>query len=257
MIKKVNLVLITAVLVIVLLALEIFIVKSASRYEPEVGIVFSKVKILEGTQVKAEMLQEKRVNLGLVHKQALRSLKDAEGKMARTDIEEGEMLLSGRLAGQDEMERIKVSDPKNRLFTVEFKGDQANGWWLETGQYVDIIYVANEKQLLLPSSQTKEIQDGNPRQKKRETQVDAYIAKDLENPSGSGDIYDADRKRRLKRLRNIRIAALIDDKGKLLKDTGRTGTPKYVSFEVDGSQDEFLAYAKTNGRLELSVIPDP
>lgn len=57
------------------------------------------------------------------------------------------------------------------------------------------------------------------------------------------------------RLRNIRIAAIIDERGNHLKDTGRTEMPRYVSLEVSDKQDEFLAFAKGAGRIELSVIP--
>jgi hypothetical protein len=58
------------------------------------------------------------------------------------------------------------------------------------------------------------------------------------------------------RIKHIRIAALIDDKGSLLKNEKRVTLPRYISFEVDEKQDEFLAYAKTNGRLEISAEPE-
>ena len=42
-------------------------------------------------------------------------------------------------------EEIIVKDKNSRLFTVEFRGDQANGCQLKEGQYVDIIFIPDEK----------------------------------------------------------------------------------------------------------------
>ena len=47
----------------------------------------------------------------------------------------------------------------------------------------------------------------------------------------------------------------IDEKGRLVKDTEGTALPRYISFELSDDQCDFLAYAKGNGRLEISVIP--
>ena len=106
------------------------------------------------------------------------------------------------------------------MFTVEFNGDQVNGWWLKEGQYVDIIFIPSEKAQKVTT------------------------------------ITDDQKTYKVERVRNVRVAAIIDDKGKLVKDSEKASTPKYVSFEVNDKLDEFLAYAKGNGRLEISVIPD-
>jgi len=57
-------------------------------------------------------------------------------------------------------------------------------------------------------------------------------------------------------LSKIRIAAVIDDSGNILESGEYENKPRYISFEVNQKQAEFLAYAKSNGRLELSVIAD-
>lgn len=215
--KKVSFIILTLVLAVILLAIEVVIVKSASKYEPESSIVFAKTRIPENTVIQEAMLLEKKVNISMIHRQSIRNIRDAIGKRARIGIEEGEMILTGKLSRGDEMEEIEVKDKNNRLFSVEFKGDQANGWWLMTGQYVDIIFIPNEKA--------------------RGQAVQQQVVTSIQ------------------RLRNIRIAALIDEKGKLLKNYGRSTLPKYISFEVTDEQCEFLAYAKSNGRLEISVIP--
>jgi len=230
--KRLNLFVAALVLVIIFLAAEIIIVKNISRYEPEVNVVFAKVRIPENTLIKADMLREKKIGADLAHAQSLHSIRDLAGKTAKVDIEEGEMLLSGKLKKADEMEKIEVSDMNDRLFTVEFKGDQANGWRLKEGQHVDIIFIANEKQA-----------------------PPAVAAHENEKAGTADEFLDTVQEKRVKRLRNVRIAALIDEKGKLVRNAERTSVPKYVSFEVNSGQDEFLAFAKTNGRLELSVIP--
>jgi Flp pilus assembly protein CpaB len=219
MMKKINMVVLSFILLVILLVIEIAIVKSVSNYEPMVNAVYARISIPEGTVIRENMLEERRVAVSTVHKKSLSSANNAVGKKVMADIEEGEMLLTSRLMADSDMEDIKVENMNNRLFSVEFKGDQANGWWLKTGQRVDIIYVSDEKQ-----------------------QGNAFMQPD--NTSG------------IQKLSSVRIAALIDEKGRLLKNGERTSVPKYISFELTLSQCEFLAYAKGNGRLEISVIPD-
>ncbi|MGI6776688.1 MAG: Flp pilus assembly protein CpaB [Acetivibrionales bacterium] len=211
--RKFNLIIITSVLVVILLLIEILIIRTASDYQPKVNIVYAGVKIPQGTVIEQGMLVSKEVYANMAHPLSLRSIEGVLGKKAKMDIEEGEMVLEPKLTDRSGMQEVKLKDKNSRLFSVEFKADQANGWWLETGQYVDIIYV--------PGRNT-----------------------DLAEPG----IF-------VQRLNNIRVVALIDEKGNISKNSDQNVLPRYVCFEVSDEQDEFLAYAKNNGTLELSVIP--
>lgn len=198
------------ILVVILVVAEIIIIKSASNYEPQSEIVFARVRIPDGTEITADMLEVKKIGTSLVHRLSMKKIQDIAGKRAGTDIEAGEMLLSAKL-DYGGMESIKVRDKNKRLYSVEFKGDQANGWRMVADQYVDVIFVPDKKE---------------------------------QNYGG------------LQKLSNIRIAALIDENGKIVENKDRAALPKYVSFEVTDEQVDFLAYAKSNGRLELCVIPE-
>lgn len=71
--------------------------------ENMVDVVAAKQPIKRNQQIQAGMLELKKVpSLGL-HPQAVKSVKDAEGKFADSDIETGEVLLSHRVkASADE-----------------------------------------------------------------------------------------------------------------------------------------------------------
>lgn len=228
--KRLGTVLAAFLIIVALMIIEIYIIKSASNYEPAAEVVFAKTRIPEKCKITEDMLELKKVGIGLLHVKSLRNIRDVAGKTAAMEIEAGEIILTGKL-GYEGMESIKVKDRNKRLFTVEFKGDQANGWWLVTDQHVDIIFV--------PDKNYKLSDEG----------------KSAENPvdEASLQIYNGNM---VQKLRNIRIAALIDENGKLLKDRERATLPRYVSFEVDDAQVDFLAYAKSHGRLEICVIPD-
>ena len=217
-------------IVIILVIIEVVIIKGASNYEPVSEVVFARVRIPEKCEITAEMLEVKKIGIGLVHPLSLRNIRDAAGKRASMEIEAGEMLLAGKL-GYEGMERIEVKDRNKRLYSVEFKGDQANGWWLMTDQNVYILFVPDK------NAQTSAGAENND-------SADIEVAPGIIGGN------------RVQKLRNIRIAALIDDNGKLLKNKDRTTLPRYVSFEVTDQQAEYLAYAKSNGRLEICVIPD-
>ncbi|HOJ11391.1 MAG TPA: SAF domain-containing protein [Clostridiales bacterium] len=216
--KRVNILILTIILVVILLIIEVIIVRSAAEYEPKVNAVFAAVDILAGEIIKDEMLEKREISISLVHQKSFKTKDEIIGKKAKNDMEKGEMILAGRIYTDGEIDEIQVLDSKNRLFTVEFKGDQVNGWWLKEGQYVDIIFIPSER-------------------------IQKESVHGIENNN-------------IQRVINVRVAAIIDDKGKLVKGMENASTPKYISFEVDDRLDEFLAYAKGNGRIEVSVIPD-
>jgi hypothetical protein len=229
--RKLGSIIITLSIVVILVIIEIIIIKGASRYEPQTDIVFAKVRIPEKTLITMEMLEIKKININMAHKLALVNIKDALGRPAGMDIEAGEALLSSKL-GYEGMEKIVVKDKDKRLFSVEFKGDQANGWWLMADQLVDIIYVPDTKNEQDTGRESNSITDD------------------------SQDISQIKIENKILKIKNIRIAALIDGDGKLLKNKDRNTIPKYISFEVSQEEADFLAYAKGNGRLEISLIPD-
>ena len=102
---------------------------------------------------------------------------------------------------------------------VDFKADQANGWRLKKDQYVDIIFVPDKISI-----------NNNP-------------GNNTEKDNG------------IIRIESIRIAALIDSGGNIVDEAGKGQIPSYICFEVDKGIDEFLAFAKKNGRIEIAVIP--
>lgn len=225
------------ILVLLLVVTEIVIIKSASKYEPQVRVVFAKTRIPERTVITPDMLELRDVDLSFVHRLSLRSISDAVSKRAGMDIEAGEMVLSGKLKSE-EMEIIEIKDRNKKLFSVEFKGDQANGWWLMTDQKVDIIYIPDEDPVNSAAPNTGAVQ-GN------------------EDPAAVRVEGNEDFPDKIRVLEDVRIAALIDENGKLLKNNGRATLPRYVSFEVTDEQVGLLAFAKGHGRLELSVVPNP
>lgn len=224
-------------LVLILVITEIVIIKSASKYEPQISVVFAKTRIPERTFITPNMLELKDVDVSFVHRMSMRNISDAASKKAGMDIEAGEMVLSGKLRSE-EMEVIEVKDRNKKLFSVEFKGDQANGWWLMTDQLVDIIYIPSE-------GPVNGVAPGNSQVKENGKAAEAE----------SDDFSKA--KDKIQVLEDIRVAALIDENGKLLKNKNRTTLPRYVSFEVTDEQVGLLAYAKGHGRLEMSVMPGP
>lgn len=213
------------ILASLLLVAEIVIIRSASEYEPKEEAVFAAGKIPKGTTITEDIIKVKKVDAGALHKLSFRRKDEVIGKAANSDIEQDEMILSSRVDSPQNIRTISTQEPGARLFTVEFKGDQANGWQLKTGDYVDIIFI--------------------PQKVDSRNEADQHGILRPECPPG-----------RAVRLERVRVAALIDDYGNIIESAGKRGSPRYISFEVAKGQDEFLAYAKANGRLEISVAPD-
>lgn len=231
-------------LIVVLLAVQVMIVKSVSKYEPEVDILYAKSRISQKTVITADMLTRKKINISLVHSQAVRNEIDLVGKSALIDIEAGEMMLTSKYGEILEMESIQIEDINNRLYSIEFKPDQVNGWWLKVGQYVDIICVPNDMKTIGLSTS---VDTGSKLPAAVESsalpQQQTALELKTENASYSGIV----------RLENVRIAAIIDEAGIQLTNEQRTVMPKLISFEVKPGQDEYLAWAKSNTRIEISA----
>jgi len=142
--KKVNTLLTAFILVIVLLAAEIAIIKGALGYKPKASVIYAKCHIPEGAVIEEGMLEEKEVELSCVHKQCVRDLKEITGKMSSTEIYEGEMIIKPVIMTED-IPKIKVIGEDNRLFSIELKGDQANGWFVKADQFADIIFIPSRQ----------------------------------------------------------------------------------------------------------------
>ncbi len=206
------------VLTIIIFAVEILLIKSIAGVEEKKAVILAKSKITTGTVIDAGMLTESKMSAGAVHRLSFGKTGDIIGKRAKADIEAGEMILSTRIGLFGDLGDIKVLSPGNRLFCLDLKVDQANGWRLVEGQLVDILFVSER---------------------------------------GSGLTEDAKMEafKPYKKLCSIRIAAIIDERLKVIGNRDDTGLPKYLLVEVTPDEAEFLACAKGAGRLEIAAIP--
>lgn len=219
---------IALLLLVILLSAEVFIVKKAANYEPKISVIYAKVRIPADTIITKDMLTEKEVALSLVSMKAVKDMGEVVGKVAKFDIEEMEMITASRLIEKIEEKKIEILDENNRLVTVRFEPDQVNGWWIN--ERVDIIFI--------PDRDTEDIP--KPLINNGQNAVDSV--KKQFDPSG------------IIRLENIRVAAVIDESRKLIDNIEDiTYRPVLVSFEVNTEQDKFLAWAKYNGKLEVSA----
>jgi len=138
--RRKSLIVITIIIIMLLLAAEIYIIRKASAYEPKIKVCFAVQSIRKDVEITEEMIEFREVNLSYAHRLAIRDAKDIIGKYAAHNIEKDEMILSTRLNEKRTL-GAEVQNPSNRLVTIEFSAGQANGWWLNPGQYVDIIFI--------------------------------------------------------------------------------------------------------------------
>lgn len=190
----------------ILLLCQFLILNALTNRNPSVTVYAASRNIAAGEVITEEMFFDMEVShVGTGGNRYYDSFEIC-GMAAKYDIFEGEIILSERLGLPREGVEKGLFGKNTRLFTIEFKADQANGWLLEGGDHVDIIYIANNSEEII-------------------------------------------------RVENVKIASIINDRGGLYERGEGNALPKFISFEIDNGLDEFLAHAKGNGRLELSVIP--
>ncbi len=213
------------IILTVLVVVEMTIVSYASREDIKQKVVCAAVRIEKNSVITANMLQVREISSDVVHPDALNSIDEAVAMRAGMLIEAGEMLLKGKLL-PDEPDIIRAQDTNKRLISAELRVDQANAWQLAEDQHVDIIYVPN---------------NGNGE----------------DQPPVAGGVVDASSASNgVKVIKGIRIAGVMDEDAKKVDIPQSESIPKYVSFEVTQEQAVFIAYAKNNGKLELSCIPE-
>lgn len=225
MVKKFGWIVGAMAIVIVLMVVEMTIISNASGDDVKQKVVFARARIEKNTVIAVNMLEIREISTEAVHQDALDDINEAVAMRAGMDIEAGEMLLNAKLL-PDERDIIRAKDPSKRLISVELRVDQANAWQLTEDQYVDIIYVPNNG-------------DGQDR------------------PPSAGGVVDASSvSSGVKMMKGVRIAGVVDEDAKMVEIPESESIPKYVSFEVTQEQAVFIAYAKNNGKLELSCIPE-
>lgn len=212
-------------IVALLVTAETAIISSASGYDTKEMVVFTKTDVPGNTVITADMLEIRETGSSTIHPDAVKNIGEALGKRTVAGLVEGEMLLKARLSAGGRI--VAIAEDKNkRLFSAELKVDQANAWQFSDGQFVDIIYVPNQGEIKEQAPQAGGVTDV---------------------PPASGGV---------KIMKNVRIAGLIDEDGQLLGLADSEKIPRYISFEVTQDQAIFLAYAKSNGKLELCCIPE-
>ena len=215
--KKIRLIMINAAILVVLLVVEVIFIRTTTGSGATKAVVFAKADIGANTVITEEMLEVRKVDSKLAGAYCISDITYIKGSRASHDMAAGEMVYAGSVSKGMPSNSIKFTDPANRLFALELKGDAANGWWVDAEQKADVIFVpGNEKAISRVSSQ--------------------------------GGISE--------KIEDVRIAAILDEKGNPMSYSERASPPRYVCLEVTPEQAEFLAYAKINGKIELAILPD-
>jgi len=104
-------------------------------------VVLAKRDIAADTIISREMVEKKEVPVSSIHPQAVSSLDEVVGKIARDPIIAGEQILSGRIITPGETkEGLAYSIPQGkRAFTVAVDEVAAVGWHLQPGDHVDVL----------------------------------------------------------------------------------------------------------------------
>lgn len=213
------------VIIILLVVIEMKIISSACGYEAKERVVVAARDIGEDTVITGEMLEIREISSSAAHGDAVRKIEDAVGMTAADPIYDGEVLLKGRLT-EEAADTVEAMNRSNRLYCIEPEWDQANAWQLGKDQHVDVVFVPN------------------------------HLNQDNVCPEAAGVISVTPSQTGMKIMKNIRIAGLVDEEGEVVKNSETEKIPKYIILEVTQDQAVFIAYAKSNGRIELLAIPD-
>lgn len=213
-------------------------IKFVSSFEPKITLVYAKTDIPNKTLITADMVEEKEVPLSSNNKYAIKSKNDVIGNKSVAPIFQDELILSTRYSKPDQVNGVNIKDKNNRIFTLDLKADEANGWQIHEDSYVDLIFVPNptQKQNPIPSSSASYNNTLPPQQGQM--------------PISATNFDES----QIVRLSKIRVAAIIGENNQVIDPSkDKDIIPKYVSFEVTTNQDTFLSWAKQYGHINVSL----
>lgn len=210
--NKIKIILGAIFLTIILLAAQFLVFRMLTGKEGMIPVLAAARDISPGEIITEDLVCETEiVDFGLTGEFPSRP-DEIYGKIATDEIYQGDVVTLKRLGDNSERENTELFGEDTRFITIEFKPDQANGWFIENGSFVDLLFIPDK----------------------------------TAGKTGSEEVS---------RINNVRVAYIINDKGGLYNKEEPGPVPKYVSFEINNKLDEILAYAKANGRIEISVIP--
>ena len=116
------------------------VVEQADQTE-KAEVVRAIKDIAADTIISREMLEQEEVPVSSIHPQALSSLDEVVGRIARDQIIAGEQILSSRIVtpGETKEGLIYNIPPGKRAFTVAVDEVAAVGWHIQPGDHVDVL----------------------------------------------------------------------------------------------------------------------
>ena len=116
------------------------VVEQADQTE-KAEVVRAIKDIAADTIISREMLEQEEVPVSSIHPQALSSLDEVVGRIARDPIIAGEQILSSRIVtpGETKEGLIYNIPPGKRAFTVAVDEVAAVGWHIQPGDHVDVL----------------------------------------------------------------------------------------------------------------------
>ncbi|HEX6988795.1 MAG TPA: Flp pilus assembly protein CpaB [Bacillota bacterium] len=124
-------------------AVYLYIAPTATRMveaEDMLDVVFAAQTVPAKTQLTSEMLEVRSVPVQYVPRGALQALADAVGRVTTVPLAEGEILLSGKLTGEETKTGLAYHvPPGHRAISIPVNEISGVGGFLQPGDRVDVI----------------------------------------------------------------------------------------------------------------------
>lgn len=130
-------IILTLLLTVVLVSLSWFAGQSHGQIKTT-PVVVMKQDVKAGTQLEEAMMSVMEAPASFVSDGWMTQIQDANGKIARTDLQSGEILHEKRLTDEAVGFIFPGSGPGKRMMTIHLDAPAANGFWLAEGNRVDI-----------------------------------------------------------------------------------------------------------------------
>lgn len=112
------------------------------KNENKISVVVPKTNINKNEKITAEMLETKEFYGESVHPEAVKDIKELEGKYASTNIKQGEILFASRFIDQFEVEDFVTYKIQQgfRALSIEVNYVESVSNLIEPEDYVDVVF---------------------------------------------------------------------------------------------------------------------
>jgi Flp pilus assembly protein CpaB len=232
MARKLTVLILSLVLTIILFNIISLIQSKFINCEPMVKVLVANQNISANRQMDKKMVSERNVPLSLTTGIKVASnFEDIKNLYTQENMFKGELILKEKLASKDQVKVIEIESGKEKVSIKLESPENALSYQMKAGDNVNLYFTGKIDSL-------KSI--GKP----------VYTAADTTSSDSFYNYLGT-----VKILENIKILAIVDNQGNIIKNNSKDEKPDTIIISVKTDEASLINNLKGQGTFDITGLP--